>query len=440
MPFYLHEVLSVRKNHFPLTDVLVNLFLFTPLAVLHYHATCLVYDILLCYHFPTFGPCLLFVGGIALIFTFAYYQARIPKMLQKYIPCDDPNCDAAENELNRKFYIALFSRTYTFLITFISLGHMKAVTDLFLQASEGSLPSSMKAIVTSTIILISMRAVKNLLGPPLTLTIDNFQEEDFHEFATAFNTAPSETPENAVDVIATIGIVYSMIHLHWAGVTSLLDNILYPNDYFMSAISSIIIGYIICLISLSFQFQAKRLSAALEREKHWKKLAFEDAYILFGSFGVITAWRGIWMTFDSLSFHYPIHLGGFDSTAAISFLLSYLILSMAKLTQTLPYKGFDKDGIHKEGEGCVYNTDYFLTLVEEIKDFIEDGVDDIKEFIEDGIEEIANKFEDNDLTTKEESADDLDLELRKRKNRIVNVEDLENFTTETDINENEKDV
>ena len=172
--------------------------------------------------------------------------------------------------------------------------------------------------------------------------------------------------ENAADVIATVGVGYTMNHLHWAGVTTVLDNILFPDHFWFSVLASLILGYGICFLSLVFQHHAKEVSRQLEREALWKKLIFEDAYIFLGGFGVITTWRGIWMTFDAFTWAFPVFVIGTDVTCFVGFLFSFVTLMTGQLVSTLPYKGFDKDGDTKEGDGCLWSTDYLITLIQDL--------------------------------------------------------------------------
>ena len=181
MAFHIQNLLNSHRDRIPLADLLLNFFLLTPLVVLHYHATCQVLDYILVSTFPRFGPCLLFVAGISLVFTFAYYQRRIPKYVAEYLPDDGEN---------KELFRAIAFRLYTFALTFVTLAHMKAVTDLFLQSSGGSLEGAMRAATTSIIVLWGMRGSRNILGPPLSLGLDQ-SDEDYHVFSTAFNTEVS---------------------------------------------------------------------------------------------------------------------------------------------------------------------------------------------------------------------------------------------------------
>jgi len=367
------DLLTQHKDKLPLIDLLLNFLLLTPVVVLHYHATCQVLDYILVGTFPRFGPYFLFVTGISITFTFAYYQRKIPEYVSQYLPQEGENSEV---------FLAIASRAYTFALTFVTLSHMKAVTDLFLQSTGGSLGGSIKATVTSIIVLWGMRGSRNLLAPPVSLGLDT-SDDGYNEFSTAFMVDPGESYESAADTLATIGIAYTMIHLHWAGLTSLMDNILFPNHFWLSVFASLVLGYAVCAAVIYYQYKARDMSRELERQGGlWHKLAFEDIYIFVASFGVINVWRGIWMFYDALTLTFPVFVIGTDVTCFLGLLVSFLTLLVGQLTNSLPYKGYDVDGAQKDGEGCLWNTNYLIDLIndleakEEAKNKLKDSSED----------------------------------------------------------------
>jgi len=363
----IQELLETHRDRLPLVDLLLNFFVLTPLIVLHYHATCQVLDYILCSTFPRFGPCLLFVAGIAGVFAFAYYQKRIPIYIEKQLTIYVKPYMPDDAETPRLLHMAA-ARIYTLALTFITLAHMKAVTDLFLMETEGSMGGSIRAAVTSIVILWAMRGSRNILSAPLSIGLDKDDNDaEYHVFPTAFQVEPSESTESAADAIATIGIAYSMNHLHWAGVTTLLDNILFPNYFWLSVLSSLAIGYGLCFAVILYQHEARKISIDLEKnEARWLRLAFEDAFIFLSGFAVITTWRGLWMTIDAMTFSFPVYMAGLDITCFVGWSMSFGILMVGRLTNSLPYKGYDRDGDQLDGLGCICATDWLIDIIKDL--------------------------------------------------------------------------
>ena len=151
-----------------------------------------------------------------------------------------------------------------------------------------------------------------------------------------------------------------------------LDNVLFPNNPFISMVISLALGYAMCVAILFLQERAKEMSKQMENENEMKQILFEDIYMLVAGFAVITSWRGLWMVFDAMSYQFPIYYRGRDVTPLVGCLTSYLLLAMAHVTNSLPYKGCERDGEIKGGEGLCCSTDYFMHFFQEWREYDEE--------------------------------------------------------------------
>ena len=113
--------------------------------------------------------------------------------------------------------------------------------------------------------------------------------------------------------------------------------------------------------------QARLVSKVFEKESEMKQIAFENFCYLVAGFAVISAWRGIWMWFDLLATKFPIYIFHKDVTPLVGCLTSYILIVMAKLSNSLPYKGCEIDGELKNGEGLIVCTDYFIDFITNMK-------------------------------------------------------------------------
>ncbi len=173
--------------------------------------------------------------------------------------------------------------------------------------------------------------------------------------------------ESALDVAVTVSVVHSLIHIHWTGVTAFLDQIIFPTSPWLSALTSLIIGYGLCYAILTYEDHAKQISKDCEKESEMKQIAFEDICTLVGGFAVITTWRGIWVCFDILANNYPIlYIRGCDVTPLLVWMTSFILIAMAKITSSLPYQGCERDGDIKDGEGLSCYTEYFMDFLKNL--------------------------------------------------------------------------
>jgi hypothetical protein len=236
------------------------------------------------------------------------------------------------------------ARLHTLLLVTLNICHITGVCYFFSLITDGVLNSTVKGCTSAVIVLWSFRAARNTVCSPLYLAIDYDSDADsFHEISTVFRSQPNESQESFVDCLLTTAVVYTFIHLHWAAVTGVQDIIFFPSLPFISMLISLALGLSACALMIFFQHPARELSREFERENDVKKIAFEDLFQLAASFAVITYWRGVAMSFNFFMGIFPLFWRGYDVTALVGWTMSYLMLTLVHLTNSLPFKGCELD-------------------------------------------------------------------------------------------------
>jgi hypothetical protein len=340
-------------------DLALNLLLFTPLIVLHYHSTSYLLECVFITRFPHIGPVVLFVLGTSVEFCLAYYQASLPHGQH----------GGPGGQLARRFY--------TFVLTVANVSHLKSVECLYVGLTSCTLGSAIRTALTGILILWGMRAGRNILCTPFSLSIDRQAEPHHYTFTTLFNIKPDGSQVSAIDVAVTILIVHTCIHVHWTGVGAFLDLLLFPSRPGLSSLCSLALGYALYIAIIYYWLPLwKAISRQFEQESEMKQVAWENFCTLVMGFAVISIWRGIWLWFDLLSTKFPIYFMLHDVTPLVGCLASYLLIMMARLTNSLPYKGCEIDGELKGGLGLQCSIGYFSYFISHINHSDNEKMDD----------------------------------------------------------------
>lgn len=336
-------------------DIVLNFLLFTPLLVLHYDCTAIMLDTLFMSWLPWLGATLLFIIGVTGQFLLTFYQRRIPGLLPESVRRD-------------RMCLLVVARLYTLLLVTLNICHITAVTFFFENFTDGVMVSTVKACTTAIMVLWALKAGRNTVCAPLYLSIDYDTDIDnFHEFSTVFRSQPNESQDSLMDSLLTNVVVYTFIHLYWAAVTGVQDILFIPSLPFISMLISLILGLSGCALLIFFQHPACELSKEFEKENDVKRIAFEDLFQFVASIAAITYWRGVTLCFDFFMGLFPLYWRGFDVTALVGWIMSYLMLILVHLTNSLPFKGCDLDGDLTDGKGCLFATAYFLDLLADDK-------------------------------------------------------------------------
>jgi len=355
-------------------DIALNFCLFTPLIVLHYQCTAVILDTLFLSWVPWLGAIFLFLIGVTGQFLLTYYQRRIPGLIPESMKRD-------------RMCLLVIARLYTLLLVTLNICHITAVDFFFTNITGGVWVSTIKACTSASLVLWSLKAGRNTVCAPLYLSIDYDSDVDnFHEFSTVFRVQPNESQDSLMDSLLTIVVVFSFIHLHWAAVTGVQDILFIPSLPFISMLISLAFGLSGCALLIYFQHPAREASKEYEKENDVKRIAFEDLFQLAASVAVITYWRGVTLTFDFFMGIFPLYWRGFDVTALVGWMMSYLMLILVHLTNSLPFKGCDLDGDQTDGKGCLFATAYFLDLLADDKRLGKDQGDPPAAVIENGKE------------------------------------------------------
>ena len=94
-----------------------------------------------------------------------------------------------------------------------------------------------------------------------------------------------------------------------------------------------------------------------------KKIVFENMYLFAASIVSVLIWKGLWMVLVIYEVYFFVFYHGFDITIWLGHFCSFLILAMARVSNTLLVKACERDGKFHHGKGVTFNTDYFRELI-----------------------------------------------------------------------------
>lgn len=160
------------KMRITILDIIMNFLLITPLVVLHYYALSKVLELVFLQYFPKIGTFLLFSMGVAIEYCCIFFQKSIVTSVPR--PSHSPE---AEN-----IHFILASKAFYFVLAFGNICHMLAASEFVDLYAGESFGASLKTAVTSIFILWVLRCGRNVIAPPLYVSIDH---DDVGVFSTS---------------------------------------------------------------------------------------------------------------------------------------------------------------------------------------------------------------------------------------------------------------
>ena len=167
------------------------------------------------------------------------------------------------------------------------------------------------------------------------------------------------------DNAVTVMVVTSLCFLHWLGVWTYFDRVIFPENLVMTVVASWIIGYAIVGASFMLEPLAIKISRALDSRNKSIKTVFEDCFLLMSNVGVILIWRGHWVFFESLMYYFPIYHNGLDISAFYGLFSAFMMMCLLNTSSSLILKGCDFDGELTNGQGVSFGVDYFAVFFKE---------------------------------------------------------------------------
>ena len=161
------------KARFRIIDTVVNFAVIAPLTILFWFGTWGVIDRLYMDHLPRgLGAIVVILIGGGIEFLVSYSQ----KYLSTYTPDDV--------DTNYKYWLAL-TRFYNFALGFSNIMHYRGVLEIWDMFIGLDLMGSVQAATTSTLLLWGLKCGRNILGPPLSCSVDTgIRSKEFFEVST----------------------------------------------------------------------------------------------------------------------------------------------------------------------------------------------------------------------------------------------------------------
>lgn len=340
------------RTKFAIVDTAFNYFLFTPLVLLFWYGTYALIDAFILSQFESrlVGAVLTFIIGLDVEFTITYWQESFNARGRRYSP----------------FVSFLFySRLYNYVLAVANISHYRAIQEFYdlTMVDENGEPAgwmtALQTAVTSIVLLWSMRAGRNITSIPFAVSTDT-DSDGWFSAPTLYQSSPVNSVAHLLDVLLTVGVVWTLGPLHWISLGYVFDALVFPSNYNAAMITSCVVGYAAVGGFTLIQGATKRASLRYEQQQRYAlKTIVEDLYIFGATAAVILTWKGVGMAVDELARQFPIHCGGHDVTGLCANVASFLLLSLCYVTGSLVGKGAEMDGASSGGVGVEFSTAYF---------------------------------------------------------------------------------
>jgi len=157
-----------------------------------------------------------------------------------------------------------------------------------------------------------------------------------------------------LDTLFTVCIVHQLVVVYWRGVWEIIDIQVKPDDPQMSAITCLVIAYILHTLLCLIQTSANVLyQSQCSKVKRW---ALESFIFFIANLVSVTHWRGFWVLLD---YHFIPDNPGLS--AGITHSVGMVVLWLMMCAHSVTTSGCSIDGESPNEEGCLI-PNYYIRL------------------------------------------------------------------------------
>ncbi|XP_050305252.1 uncharacterized protein LOC126742571 [Anthonomus grandis grandis] len=334
-------------------DVLISVFVVTPLVVACWRGTWQLMDVYASY----FPPWESFIIGTLIHIVVGISQESFDGLVNK--KHKSRLCNACA---------FMFMKLYTIVLNGVTNMHWRGgwciVDEYFGTRMENGRTiledprGSFCFFTICFLILFAMRCLRNLNSPPFEICLD--YGDHMFLFPNMFKVKASETISLYVlDVIFSISIVSNLGMFVWRGIWLLFDVFYFPQDEVRSAWGSLILGYIIIAIVFLLQPFMKKLCDNLNGIP---KLLVADAYMMASVIAVIVTWRAIWMLLNI--YFLPENE---ELSCWITMCVPMLILMIMGCSNSVLVRGVCLDAEEPDGSCVIFPCNYLKVIFDQEK-------------------------------------------------------------------------
>ncbi|XP_046333314.2 uncharacterized protein LOC124116128 [Haliotis rufescens] len=322
------------------TDIVLVLFLFSPLVICYWSSTWAILDT---YLFPsnqtTSGSVSVTVSIIIMGMTFVM-QSRLNGCIKPGHPVKN----------------VIVTRIYSYVTAFAIVNNWRGIWMLLDRYTGVTMIGACWNLIGGVMGLVLMRAYRNTLAPPGAWSLDVNTGTPF-TVVTLFRSERGSIL-HLVDVVFSVTVVSSLVLLTWRGKWQLLQlslTLALNNDFWQVAVTAGAGNALLLLLCIT-EFPARKLSAYLNRKRPILQVVFEDVLVFITCYMSVMYWQGMWDLLRLL-------LKGSDSnlTQWLIHILGFGGLMVLRLSRTLQFSGFFIDG--EFPEGLVLTPAYVSTLL-----------------------------------------------------------------------------
>ncbi|ERL91946.1 uncharacterized protein LOC109543053 [Dendroctonus ponderosae] len=346
------ESLVRNGNVLSLVDILLAIFVVTPLVVFAWRGSWGLMDIYVDY-FPLLG-CFLVGMGIHI------FLATCQNSLHRAIVESDKHWTL-------KIVSQFLRRCYTYLFLTATVLHWRGGWGLLdyltqVQFSEEFVAQPkgshwfLITWVLCVVMLVILKGLRNSIAPPFAICIDK------SDYVFKFPTMFSGKSQNNIflcclDASFSVAFLGNLVVVFWRGLWILTDFLLFPNNVVWAAWASLVLGLV--LVGLEFRLQA-RVKILCTTYSGARKIAVADAYITLSCVATILYWRGVW-SLTNIYFlpHDPV------LSCKITHLVGFMFLVILNCSNSTLVRGVYTDGQESNGECVVFPCQYLRILLEQ---------------------------------------------------------------------------
>jgi hypothetical protein len=353
---------KLKIDFYYFIDLFLSAVIFTPLSGFYWYGSWSFIDSYFLTSNAFLSAMLSYLIGLSIILPSYLFQLKLQHFYNNY--CDN---------IIKRF---LFKLTYVYFLSIGIVFEWRGCWELCDMAFNLDWKNELSISIIAVTYLLITRSFRLMKSSPYVLTYDYFDDEYFITKSRFTQLNNFKYLQYSFDFLLSELIESFVVIIAWRGLSIVFDLFIFPDNYKISILITLLIGYLAFFLLALVQF---KIYTRIQPFTLVPRLFFEDLLNLIMFLSLILLWKGYWDFCDNFIYYENYQFEIYVILHFVSFLIVILTNSSVSIIGCgCEYKDGELECDEQEGDsqvqsdvnGCFFRIDYVGHILIKRKDGI----------------------------------------------------------------------